>query len=105
MSLSLITLLSDFNQLLPPPFSYIIAGAFGAIIGSFLNVVIHRLPLEESVAFPSSKCPSCSTEIAFYDNVPVLSYVLLGGVAGLVRLIFRLAIPRLSYLPRCSLSP
>ncbi len=79
MSLSLITLLPDFNELIPPPFSYIIAGAFGAIIGSFLNVVIHRLPREESVALPSSKCPSCSTELAFYDNVPVLSYVLLGG--------------------------
>ncbi|MCM3870990.1 MAG: prepilin peptidase [Pyrinomonadaceae bacterium] len=79
MSLSLITLLPDFNELIPPPFSYIIAGAFGAIVGSFLNVVIHRLPREESVALPSSKCPSCSTEIAFYDNVPVLSYVLLGG--------------------------
>ncbi|MCM3901250.1 MAG: prepilin peptidase [Pyrinomonadaceae bacterium] len=79
MTFSLITLLSDFNQLIPPPFSYIIAGAFGAVIGSFLNVVVHRLPLEESVAFPSSKCPSCSKEIAFYDNVPVLSYVLLGG--------------------------
>jgi leader peptidase (prepilin peptidase)/N-methyltransferase len=79
MSFSLITLLPDFNQLIPLPFSYIIAGAIGAIIGSFLNVVIHRLPLEESVAFPGSKCPSCSTAIAFYDNVPVLSYVLLGG--------------------------
>ncbi|MBA3355936.1 MAG: prepilin peptidase, partial [Pyrinomonadaceae bacterium] len=79
MSLSLITLLPDINQLILPPFSYIIAGAFGAIIGSFLNVVIHRLPLEESVAFPNSKCPSCSAEIPFYDNVPVLSYVFLGG--------------------------
>ena len=79
MSLSLITLLPDINQLIPPPFSYIIAGAFGLIIGSFLNVVVHRLPLEESVAFPNSKCPSCSAEIPFYDNVPVLSYVLLGG--------------------------
>ncbi len=79
MSFSLITLLPDFNQLIPSPFSYIIAGALGAIIGSFLNVVIHRLPLEESVAFPNSKCPSCSTAIPFYDNVPVLSYALLGG--------------------------
>jgi leader peptidase (prepilin peptidase) / N-methyltransferase len=79
MSLSQITFLQDFNQLIPPPFSYIIAGGFGAIIGSFLNVVIHRLPREESVAFPSSKCPSCSKEIAFYDNVPVLSYALLAG--------------------------
>ena len=79
MTLSLFTSLSNFNQLIPPPLSYIIAGAFGAIIGSFLNVVIHRLPIDESVALPSSKCPSCSTQIAFYDNVPVLSYVLLGG--------------------------
>ena len=79
MSFSLITFLPDFNQLIPPPFSYIIAGAFGAIIGSFLNVVIHRVPREESVAFPSSKCPSCSKEIAFYDNIPVLSYILLRG--------------------------
>lgn len=79
MSLSLLTLLPDYNQLIPPPYSYIVVGAFGAIIGSFLNVVIHRLPIEESVAFPTSKCPSCSTAIAFYDNVPILSYVLLGG--------------------------
>jgi leader peptidase (prepilin peptidase) / N-methyltransferase len=82
MSLSLFTLEPQLIQLIPPPFgyiSYIVAGAFGAIIGSFLNVVIHRLPREESVAFPGSKCPSCSTEIAFYDNVPVLSYVFLGG--------------------------
>src|SRR5688500_6141110 len=79
MSFPLITLLPDFNQLIPPPFSYIIIGAIGAIIGSFLNVVIHRLPLEESVAFPNSKCPSCSTAIASYDSVPVLSYVLVGG--------------------------
>jgi leader peptidase (prepilin peptidase)/N-methyltransferase len=78
MSLSLVTL-PDFNQLIPPPYIYIITGALGAIIGSFLNVVIHRLPLEESVAFPNSKCPSCSTAIAFYDNVPVISYVLLAG--------------------------
>ncbi len=75
----LIAALPDFNQLIPPPFSYIIAAVLGAIIGSFLNVVIYRLPLEESIAFPNSKCPSCSAEIAFYDNVPVLSFILLGG--------------------------
>ena len=53
--------------------------AIGAVIGSFLNVVIHRVPLEESVVFPNSRCPSCGAVIAFYDNIPVLSYVALRG--------------------------
>ena len=66
-------------DLFPPAFAYIAIGALGAIIGSFLNVVIHRLPLEESIVFPNSRCPSCSAVIAFYDNVPVLSYVALRG--------------------------
>lgn len=74
-----LAVLPDLNLLIPPPFNYILAGALGAIIGSFLNVVIHRLPLEESVAFPSSRCPSCGAVIAFYDNVPVFSYLFLRG--------------------------
>ena len=52
---------------------------FGLIIGSFLNVVIYRLPRRESVVFPSSHCPSCNTAIKAYDNIPVVSYALLGG--------------------------
>lgn len=79
MSVSLITVLPDLNLLILSPFSYIIIGVFGAIIGSFWNVVIHRLPLEESIVFPNSRCPSCGAVIAFYDNIPVLSYALLGG--------------------------
>ena len=67
------------TNLIPPIFGYIAAGVFGAIIGSFLNVVIHRLPLEESIVFPNSRCPSCGAALAFYDNIPVLSYVVLGG--------------------------
>ena len=66
----------DLN-LVPPVVGYVIAGVFGAIIGSFLNVVIHRVPLEESIVFPNSRCPSCGAVIAFYDNIPVLSYVAL----------------------------
>ena len=66
-------------SLVPPAVGYILAGIFGAIIGSFLNVVIHRVPLEESIVFPNSRCPSCGATIAFYDNIPVLSYALLGG--------------------------
>jgi leader peptidase (prepilin peptidase)/N-methyltransferase len=55
------------------------AAAFGAIIGSFLNVVIHRYPREESIVFPPSSCPSCRTPIRPYDNVPILSYLWLRG--------------------------
>jgi|ERR1700730_11345668 len=78
MRASLILALPDFN-LIPPIFTYIISGAFGAIIGSFLNVVIHRVPREESIVFPHSRCPSCGNVIAFYDNIPILSYLLLLG--------------------------
>ncbi|MBP9854229.1 MAG: prepilin peptidase [Candidatus Omnitrophica bacterium] len=51
----------------------------GIIIGSFLNVCIFRWPLEQSVVTPRSKCFSCQTPIAWYDNIPLLSYVLLAG--------------------------
>lgn len=78
MHLSPATIIPDLN-LIPLPFVCVTIGVFGAIIGSFLNVVIHRLPREESIVFPNSRCPSCETPIAFYDNVPVLSYLLLGG--------------------------
>jgi leader peptidase (prepilin peptidase)/N-methyltransferase len=66
-------------KLVPPAFGYVIAGVFGAVIGSFLNVVIHRVPLEESIVFPNSRCTSCGAAIAFYDNIPVLSYIFLGA--------------------------
>jgi len=53
--------------------------AFGAIIGSFLNVCIVRLPHGQSVVFPSSHCVSCKKPIAWHDNIPLISYLLLGG--------------------------
>lgn len=52
---------------------------FGAIVGSFLNVCIHRLPKEESIVKPGSHCPKCRRPIRYYDNIPVLSYLILGG--------------------------
>lgn len=55
------------------------AFALGAIVGSFLNVVIHRYPREESIVFPASRCPGCGTRIRPWDNVPLLSWILLGG--------------------------
>ena len=78
MPASLLVDLRDL-QLLPPALGYTIAGIFGALIGSFLNVVIHRVPNEESIVFPNSRCPTCGATIAFYDNIPILSYVMLGG--------------------------
>lgn len=78
MPLSLTAFLSELN-LISLPFIYVVVALFGAIIGSFLNVVIHRLPRNESIVLPSSRCPSCGAVIAFYDNVPVLSYLALRG--------------------------
>src|SRR4030065_1152172 len=52
---------------------------FGAMIGSFLNVCICRLPKEESIVKPGSHCPRCKTPIRFYDNIPLMSYLLLRG--------------------------
>jgi leader peptidase (prepilin peptidase)/N-methyltransferase len=57
----------------------IAAFALGAIIGSFLNVVIHRYPRGESVVFPPSHCPHCNTHIKAYDNMPVISWMILRG--------------------------
>jgi leader peptidase (prepilin peptidase)/N-methyltransferase len=54
-------------------------GVLGLLIGSFLNVVIHRVPAGESVVHPRSRCPGCGTELAARDNVPVLSWLLLRG--------------------------
>jgi leader peptidase (prepilin peptidase)/N-methyltransferase len=51
----------------------------GLAVGSFLNVCIYRIPLKKSILFPSSFCPKCRNKIKFYDNVPLLSYILLRG--------------------------
>lgn len=56
-----------------------IALAFGLVVGSFLNVVVHRLPRGESIVAPRSRCPRCMTPIAARDNVPVLSFLWLRG--------------------------
>ena len=55
------------------------AAVFGLIIGSFLNVVVHRLPRDEDWVFTRSRCPSCGKGIAWYDNLPVVSFVILLG--------------------------
>jgi leader peptidase (prepilin peptidase) / N-methyltransferase len=55
------------------------AGVLGAIAGSFLNVVAYRLPRHESLITPASHCPKCGTPVKPYDNIPILSYLLLRG--------------------------
>jgi leader peptidase (prepilin peptidase)/N-methyltransferase len=59
------------------PVLVVFVGVFGALLGSFLNVCVYRLPRNESVIHPRSRCPGCGTPIAWYDNVPVLSWLAL----------------------------
>ena len=63
----------------PLPIACAFAGILGAIIGSFLNVIIHRVPREQSIVFPNSACPSCQTPLRAYDNIPIFSFLILGG--------------------------
>lgn len=56
-----------------------VVGFVGAIIGSFLNVCIWRIPREESIVFPASHCPVCSHPIRFFDNIPIISWLILRG--------------------------
>ena len=56
-----------------------VIGLLGAMVGSFLNVVIYRVPRGESIVAPRSRCPSCETQIAGRDNVPIVSWLVLRG--------------------------
>ncbi len=58
---------------------YVLAGILGACTGSFLNVVIYRVPRQMSIAFPGSHCTACDYSLRWYDNIPIVSWVLLGG--------------------------
>ena len=59
--------------------AFVLAGLLGLCVGSFLNVVIYRVPLGMSLAKPDSHCPNCKYKLKWFDNVPVLSYLFLGG--------------------------
>lgn len=67
------------NLLLLPPVGWVAALVWGALWGSFFNVCIYRVPLEKSIAWPGSRCPHCDKDIAGYDNIPILSWLLLRG--------------------------
>lgn len=63
------------------PWAFLVSAAFvfGCLIGSFLNVVIFRVPNGESILWPNSHCPRCSTPLNWWENIPILSYALLRG--------------------------
>src|SRR6478609_2126320 len=68
-----------FEQGFPMPQLIVLAALFGLVIGSFLNVVICRVPLAESLISPASHCPSCFTPIRARHNIPVLGWLILRG--------------------------
>jgi len=61
------------------PFGIVVSFAAGACVGSFLNVVIHRLPRDESIVSPGSRCPACGRAIRPWENIPILGFLLLRG--------------------------
>jgi leader peptidase (prepilin peptidase)/N-methyltransferase len=61
------------------PWLLLFAGMMGLAVGSFLNVCIYRLPLEQSLIFPGSRCTVCNRTLSWFENVPVLAWVVLGG--------------------------
>src|SRR5688500_11804956 len=63
----------------PEAAAYVFAFVLGSIVGSFLNVVIHRVPREQSIVFPNSACPKCGTAIKAYDNIPIFGWLMLRG--------------------------
>lgn len=75
------TTISQFELItgLPDFVAYLTVFIFGSMVGSFLNVVIHRVPRQESIVFPNSGCPRCGAAIRPYDNIPILSWLFLGG--------------------------
>jgi leader peptidase (prepilin peptidase) / N-methyltransferase len=68
-----------YDLLTGHPWGWLLIGGLGACLGSFLNVVIYRLPQGLSVAWPASHCPHCARRLAPLENIPILSYLLLGG--------------------------
>ena len=64
---------------IPELFKLIFFFFLGTVIGSFLNVVIYRMPRNKSIIYPSSSCPNCGYKIKWYENIPIISYILLKG--------------------------
>ena len=80
------------------PLFPVVYGLFGLIIGSFLNVCIYRLPRHESIVFPRSHCTACGSVIRPYDNVPLISFLLLGGKCRFCKNPISLQYPAVEFL-------
>jgi len=99
--------------LVPDWILFVFIFGFGCCIGSFLNVVVYRLPRDKSLVRPASACPACGKPIRFYDNIPLVSWLLLGGRCRycrtaisaryfIIELLTGLALVGLFYLYRCT---
>ena len=77
---------------------YIIVFVFGSVIGSFLNVCIYRMPRDMSIIAPASRCPSCNAPIRPYDNIPIFSYIFLGGKCRICKARISLRYPLVEFL-------
>lgn len=77
---------------------YFIIFIFGSLIGSFLNVCIYRMPRNLSIISPASRCPSCNIPIKPYDNIPIISYVFLGGKCRVCKAKISLRYPLVEFL-------
>jgi len=74
---------------------------FGAVIGSFLNVCIYRLPLDQSIITPGSRCMSCGTAVRWFDNIPILSWLILKGHCRDCGVSFSIRYPLIELLTGC----
>lgn len=76
-----------------PALLLIFSFVFGAVVGSFLNVCIYRIPAEQSIVSPPSSCPKCGRRIRWYENIPMISYLLLRGRCSACRTVISLRYP------------